>query len=94
MLMVIIEGFHRVYRRILEGIKVMNIPKDQANDIKKGVKNAIKVPTSLLNIIQDDKFIDFYEKFTTQYLVPYANKLPPFFQNLSNLNSILFKSRK
>ncbi len=56
-------GYHRLYRRLLEGMRVLQIPKTNQRVIQRHLKDAIRFPTTAHHILTD--------KLTREYLIQY-----------------------
>ncbi len=56
-------GFPRLYRRLLEGMKVFNISKTHQKTIQEHLKDGIRFPTKAHHILTD--------KATREYLIQY-----------------------
>ena len=86
-------GFHNFYRRILEGIKILKIPESQAANLKIGIKNAFRIPSSLNELLNNQQYKEFIDKYCR--LVLKNNNMPPFLISLAKLvteNSHIFDS--
>ena len=76
-------GFHNVYRRLLEGIKRLDIPPERANLIRTSLKECIRAPTRASKVLNDYRVIEFVEKYS-EIIIKEAN-LPPFFVAVANV---------
>ena len=73
-------GFHRVYRRLLEGTKKLNMSPENTKAVKNGVKLAIRSPTEILSVLKQAEiqtFIKQYSSLSTQ-----LENVPPFMNSL------------
>jgi hypothetical protein len=77
----VMKGFPRVYRRLVEGMKILNIPKSQQVTIKSGIKLAMRQPTQALNVIARPEIKEFAEAYS-QYSKK-AAEIPDFMVKLS-----------
>lgn len=60
---IIFSGFPRVYRRLLEGIRKVNLPAAQAAVVKQSIKASIRAPSTAYTTLQQAEIIDFVSKY-------------------------------
>lgn len=79
-------GYPRIYRRCLEGIKYLNVPKSQRSNIQSTIKLAIRYPSQAYKIFSNTdtrNFIQDYSNLINSPSTPtFVNKVPEFLRNL------------
>ena len=72
-------GYPRIYRRLLEGMKIINIPVEQRKPIKITIKESIRFPSTAYNVITSSETSNFLLKYL-EYTNSHINaNIPPFF---------------
>ena len=81
-------GYHRAYRRMIEGMLKLGIDKSQRVVIQKQLKSAIRAPGTAYEVITSPEVSKFISQYG-EYLLKATNlQVPPFFTILAKL---LFK---
>jgi hypothetical protein len=56
-------GFHRVYKRLLEGMKAMKVSPEKAKVIKEGIKTGMRSPTEVFNVMARPEIQQFAKSY-------------------------------
>lgn len=78
-------GFHRAYRRLLEGVKSKNLPRDKEELIRSAIKQSMRFPSEAYkHLSQSD-----VAAFLTENGVAILNRsnMPFFFKTLADIVS-------
>lgn len=67
-------GFHLIYRRLLEGMKIIKIPKENQKIISKHIKEAFRFPNNAHKLL--------IENNTAEYLIKYFDNLDIISKNI------------
>jgi hypothetical protein len=78
-------GFHLLYRRLLEGMKTMNLTKEQQKIISNQLKAAIRFPQTAHKALSEVQ--------TSSYLTHYFTNLDQLSQRLPNIPKVFFTFR-
>ena len=77
-------GFHKVYRRLIEGVRVLQIPETQAKILKYGIKETMRAPATASKWLNDSKMIDFLEQYA-KHVLKVDKNIPPFFITIAKV---------
>ena len=78
-----VYGFAKVYRRLLEGMRLVKIPKDHERVVRSQLKLAIRFPLQAYKAVTNSETADFLVKYS-QFVMKQTN-LPPFFLAIANM---------
>mmetsp|Transcript_120381 Transcript_120381/g.236620 ORF Transcript_120381/g.236620 Transcript_120381/m.236620 type:complete len:126 (-) Transcript_120381:13-390(-) len=70
-------GFHRVYRRLLEGLKRSNVDKYDQNVVRSTLKSSIRFPTTAYKLLQSNQTLQFLYTYA-ENVVKRPGSLPGF----------------
>ena len=79
-------GWHRIYRRILEGMRSLRLPNDQRRLLSSNIKSAIRSPSVAYETLINNEtvvFIENYSKFVVEKS-GIDKKIPPFLVTLAS----------
>jgi hypothetical protein len=75
-------GWHRVYRRLCEGIE-LTVPAENQDAVRGSIKLSMRFPNQGMQAVQDSGVIDFAKNYT-DYIVKHSPVgLPPFLVTLA-----------
>lgn len=76
-------GYHRCYRRLLEGTKVLKLSKAQESMLKDNIKMSMRFPSTAYNRLINTETYNIAERYA-EYIVKSADgKVPPFFVSIA-----------
>lgn len=79
-------GFHRIYRRLLEGMKHLRIEQREQQVLKYHIKASIRAPTTVYHHIANHELMKFIQNYA-QYVLQHANDknfhIPSFFIHIA-----------
>ena len=78
-------GWHRIYRRALEGMRSLRLPSDQRILLRKNIKSAMRSPSLAYETLVNNEtfvFIENYSKFIVEKS-GIDKKIPPFLVTLA-----------
>ncbi len=81
-------GYHRVYRRLLESLrdnKKLNFSHESNRRIKAAIKEAIRFPTTAMDVIVRPEVVEFLNKSIDYISQTSNNKLPTFMVTFASL---------
>lgn len=78
-------GFHRSYRRLIEGIRSTNIPFEQQLVIRSAIKQSIRFPSSAHEYLSQYEVASFL--IDNGEAILKQNNMPPFFKTFADLIS-------
>ena len=78
-------GFHNVYKRLVEGIKVSGLSKQQQIVVKDNIKHAFRFPSTAFNTLMKNETAEFIVNYAESIIHSSSSKLPPFFRIYAEL---------
>lgn len=80
-------GFNLIYKRLLEGMKLINLSKNQQKIVSKNIKEAMRFPTNSLKYLNEINTSEFIIKYFDN-IEQFSNKNIP--EIMFNIKDVLY----